>query len=1323
MRRSFWILLTPAIFLLLMGFLFDRFLAPSILQLVVQRIQSVTKKQGPFEIKIQDIEFTYLPIGIKFTGISLKPKKNLEPMLSTIEIERAQIELAVFALLTGKLKIGTVLIESPSVQITTKFESEKSEKADLNFDLNWKPYLDALEVIPLEQVNVKNLNLILLDSKSRKSVALSPVEIQFLKLPDLFQMKLSAPQITTSWDKQNMIQTRLNFSAVITPENLRIQNLDLQNPSLQFNLSGQIKAPTKKGKPFQTQVHWKGQIYLDEFKKGFELIFPETQLPNLGGNLKAQGTWQPQTTDWMQSTFQIQTENVKIAQFDIGDAEINGNLKKSTISFDKIKAEHPAGQLELEKTELQLNSALNLQSQVKIQNLDFQDLFLSLNLKGVPVEGKASGTAPCLGQLNPIEFNCDYTVLLQDLQVKSGMKKEDLEIVALERAKGSGKLKVNYEQLTYLAEIEMPKSKIESKGKIDFSEGFQINYAARPLAWSDVKNLANLKLEGVSEITGTTSGNSSTAVFALKMKSQKQKMSDYYLGDTEIDLNYLQGTLFIPRIQSTFDTSLMTGKLEVDLKESTIKGQLNSEKMGLEHIREILMGAIPIPVSMRGPGKIGLQFQGPLDFWKLNTRLVAEFQQPQVAGEILNSLKVQVESQKGNFVIQQAEAFRNQSTFNLTGQISSEKELNLQGLLKNARLEESDNVSAIGWPLSGDLNAQMKISGQLSDVNFEMSGQVAQMILNENEVANSSFRFQVANSIATLEGIFFGKQVQTFLQWPLGQKIQPLSLRFKSEGWDYAPWLSLFNAGAVNEETRGLLSTDMNLKSETGDWNQLSGLIKLNELSLTRQGLTLKNQIPILVRADSGKISTENFTLKDEGGGSLEIKSQSSSLEALSLELKAMTDLKLLQIFIPTFEEISGPLKINAQLTGPLRQPNLLGQMSVRSGYFKIKNFPHAFEKMNVDSTFSQSRVLINRIQGELGGGELKGEGSLQIQGPLDLPLYVRVKAQDVSLNIPNGVKTKGDIDLNFTGRKFPYLLTAQYRVKSTFVEMNFGSDAASQSSKQNFYLPTKLKEATAEPIELDLQLMFERPIQVKNNLMEAQVTGNLAIKGSPSNPIILGQLKSLKGSQIYFKDKPFSVQTANIQFLNQTEINPELFISAQTRVDTYDVSLLVQGSAKEPTIRLSSQPPLSDNDLTSLLALGVTTSKLETVESKYQQEQTVNEAFAAAFQSTGLSKKVQSATGFNVQLSNTFDTTRNISVPKFTVSRKLNKNTNASVAFPVTGDQKTPEGKIQYSLTDNFSVNGSYEARKFGESTTDAELREIPSILGLDLEYSQEFK
>ena len=101
----------------------------------------------------------------------------------------------------------------------------------------------------------------------------------------------------------------------------------------------------------------------------------------------------------------------------------------------------------------------------------------------------------------------------------------------------------------------------------------------------------------------------------------------------------------------------------------------------------------------------------------------------------------------------------------------------------------------------------------------------------------------------------------------------------------------------------------------------------------------------------------------------------------------------------------------------------------------------------------------------------------------------------------------------------------------------------------------------------------------------------------------------------------------------------------------------------------------------------------------------------------------MQSATCFNVQLSNSFDTTRNISVPKFTISRKLTQKTNASVAFPVTGDQKTPEGRVQYNLNDNLSINGSYETKKFEQSNTGNDNREVPSILGLDLEFKREFR
>lgn len=1321
MRRGLWILLTPTLLVLVSLYLFDRFVAPTLLQFVISKIESVSRDQGPMEIKIGQAKLTYLPVGFKAKEILLSPKKKLQSQLSKIEIEEISVEMALFALVTGKLKIGNLNIESPRLQINVKMGQESKSPESIPLQFNWSSYFEKLELFPIEQITVKNLNLKVMEKRTLKVLQFEPVEIQALKLPEIFQLKISAPQIFPSWDKEQVLKTSLQFSAIATPEEIRVQQLQIENRTLKFDLSGQVKA-SNNSKKMATQVYWKGKLNLDQFKQAWLLIAPQTYLPKLTGSLQANGNWEPQKTDLLRSQFNIQTRDVSIADFKIGNADIKGQLSQSKLSFEKIRAEHPAGQVELNGTQLHLSSEFPIQSKLELKSLDFPSLFTSIKLKKVPIQGTAQGSAPCQGKIIPFNLQCAFEVTLSDFSVSASRDSKATEIVALETISAQGDLTVNLEQLKYTSELRMPNSKGQSQGTIKFKEGFQINFAAPLLDWRDVKNLANLSLEGHSQLTGSTSGNSRSATFNASLAGQEQAIAGFFLGKIKAELNYKDGHLIFPYFESQINASKLTGALNFNFSESRLKGEIQSPQADLADIQKVLARPIPIPVEFSGAGPIQARFEGPFDFWKLDVNLTAHIPQPQIAGEILNDLNINIESRNEIFNIKRLSALRNQTKLEFMGTVGPEKSLDLQGTLQNARLEESDNISRIGWPLSGDLNAQIKLRGTITEPELTLNGQVSQMILDENQVPNSSFRLLTEKETVTAEGQFFGNQVQALLKWPTGDSRLPVKARFKSQDWDYTPWLSLFNAGAINEETRGKLTADINLQSDSGDWDELTGSLRFETLSLTRQSLTLENQKPITIQAQSGKYHTNNFILRDQNEGVLRIKLDETSTRSLNMLVEANTDIKLIQIFAPLFEEISGQIQINANITGPISKPITVGEMSLKNGYFKIKKFPHAFEKISLQSTFSQSRLLLNEIQGTLGGGTLRGEGSLQFQGPDDIPIYIRARAQDISLNIPTGVKTGGDAEISFTGRKFPYLLSAHYRIKTNLIEMNFGSETNAEN-RRNEYLPQNIKQQIADPLELDIQLNFEKPIQIKNSLLEAQATGPLAVKGLLTNPVLVGQLKSLKGSQLFFKDKPFLIQTANIQFTDPKQTNPELFISAQTRVDIYDVTLLVQGTAKDPTIRLSSVPPLSDNDLTSLLALGVTSSKLAEVDSREQQNQTANEVFAAAFQSTGLSKKVQSATGFNVQLSNSFDTTRNISVPKFTVSRKINKKTNATVAFPVTGDQKTPEGRIQYNITDSFSINGSYETRKFDQNTTSIEQRETPSILGLDLEFSREFK
>jgi translocation and assembly module TamB len=245
-------------------------------------------------------------------------------------------------------------------------------------------------------------------------------------------------------------------------------------------------------------------------------------------------------------------------------------------------------------------------------------------------------------------------------------------------------------------------------------------------------------------------------------------------------------------------------------------------------------------------------------------------------------------------------------------------------------------------------------------------------------------------------------------------------------------------------------------------------------------------------------------------------------------------------------------------------------------------------------------------------------------------------------------------------------------------------------------------------------------------------MSGRINIKGPPSNPVLFGKVSAEKNSKLFFNEKPFDVITMNVDFKDANEINPELFISAQSRIESFDINLVVQGTAKNPNPDLTSLPPLPKNDIISLLALGVTQSvqdkRNENLNQQNNQGSTlgqsaVENAFGAAIGNVGLVKDIQKRTGVALQFSSAYDDTKNVNVQKITASKKLTDRFKAS-ASQLQGGKSAVEVKLEYQLNQNVSAVGSFERREPVETTTlQDDQKKLESIFGLDLEFRQEFK
>jgi translocation and assembly module TamB len=261
----------------------------------------------------------------------------------------------------------------------------------------------------------------------------------------------------------------------------------------------------------------------------------------------------------------------------------------------------------------------------------------------------------------------------------------------------------------------------------------------------------------------------------------------------------------------------------------------------------------------------------------------------------------------------------------------------------------------------------------------------------------------------------------------------------------------------------------------------------------------------------------------------------------------------------------------------------------------------------------------------------------------------------------------------------------------------------------------------------LDLQLILEKNIQVKNSLLDGSVSGNLQVKGPPDNPVLLGRITADRNTKLIVKDRVFEIQSGVIDFNDPNEINPNLYITATTRINEYDITVLAQGPSKNMTIRFSSVPPLAENDIISLIALGVITSHSDqTFQARQQQNEQAGAEIGGAVLAAPINKQIE-ATGFAFSVTQQYDSYRSVSVPKITLSRRLTDKVKISGSRPV-GDTQAYDVRMEYQINSNYTAIGSYENRgseelSNGLQQTTESTGVQQNIFGLDIEFKREFK
>jgi translocation and assembly module TamB len=336
------------------------------------------------------------------------------------------------------------------------------------------------------------------------------------------------------------------------------------------------------------------------------------------------------------------------------------------------------------------------------------------------------------------------------------------------------------------------------------------------------------------------------------------------------------------------------------------------------------------------------------------------------------------------------------------------------------------------------------------------------------------------------------------------------------------------------------------------------------EVSLTDQVLSMK-QVSL-------KAADTNLTL----GGTIDLKGD----RPLNLYAKGHLNMAL---FHALDEEITSYGTSDADVTvkGTVANPVMDGRVVIAHAGFSVIDMPAALGEVNGTMVFNQDRLEVERLSGRVGGGQVNFSGYISYGNTIAFDL--EGKGTDIRFRY-GGVSVTADQQLRLNGTLKSATLAGEVTI-TRFAQIP-ALDATSLFPQQASTVPDPT--SPLNNLRLDVHIISSPELTVQTTLAKLSGDVDLRLRGTGTRPTLLGRINIAEGD-IKLNGTKYHLDRGDITFANALRIDPILDVEATTRVRDFDITIGLHGTMEKLTTTYRSDPPLSSDDIISLLAFGQT--------------------------------------------------------------------------------------------------------------------------------------
>jgi hypothetical protein len=310
------------------------------------------------------------------------------------------------------------------------------------------------------------------------------------------------------------------------------------------------------------------------------------------------------------------------------------------------------------------------------------------------------------------------------------------------------------------------------------------------------------------------------------------------------------------------------------------------------------------------------------------------------------------------------------------------------------------------------------------------------------------------------------------------------------------------------------------------------------------------------------------------------------------------SSLEFVSSLVPIIRLSRGTAEASVQVRGTIAQPQLSGSVTadLKALRFADPSLPpvNAFA-LRLD--FAGNRVEFTRCRGVVAGGNFLTAGRITFER-LDNPVFdLRVGARnalvlqndDLTARVSGDLRVTGPLDAGLV-QGTVWVTRSRFFKSIDILPIGLPGRPAPQPPPEPAVV--SFPQPPFRDWKFDVTVKTLDPFLVQSNLATGRIVMDLRLGGTGLEPWLDGtvNVEQLTASL------PFSrlqIQDGRIFFTRQQPFVPQLNLRGTSTIRDYDVTVFITGSAYEPEALFTSDPPLPQSEVVSLLATGMTTAEL----------------------------------------------------------------------------------------------------------------------------------